>query len=154
MSLVTWLCASPGFGKATRFSSQLILHQRPERAPLSYMGKPPSGGLGTPPSCQGLPTRNRPGFQFAACQLPQASATPEADGLHAGLTNQTFSAQVFQKQGLVQRPNQWGFRSVLGESRWLLESSPAPAPYSLASLCALALKCSLPNLLPRFHSTL
>lgn len=115
VSLVPWLCASPGFGKAT-LSTQEILRRCPERAPLSQVGKPLSLGW-EPASLLAVANQESAwGFSSLGCQLLQARGQQEADGQNTGLTNQTFSAKAFQKQGSGQRPNPWGCHSLLYET--------------------------------------
>lgn len=106
----------PWVWKSNTLSSQEILHQCPERAPLSEVGKPLRGGLRTVPSCGRLPTRNQPGFQFEGAPAPPSKQQARSRWAAHGLTNQTSSARAFQKQGSAQRPNHWGFHSLLCET--------------------------------------
>lgn len=74
----------PWVWKSNMLSSQEILHQCPERAPLSQVGKPLRGGLGTVPFAGGCQPGINLGFSSRGHQRPQASSKPEADGPHTG----------------------------------------------------------------------
>lgn len=80
----------------------------------------------------------------AGSSKQEASNKAEASGPHTGLTDQTFSAKLFQKQDSAQTPNQWGLHSLLCKVRWSVG-------WPLKSDSALYTSKPFPTFIPLFN---